>query len=529
MHRLFKIIIIIQIFSFLSSQDIWSGVSVATPDNLNAISRNPAGLGITRGEQSGFYFQFDSLYTNSTSYRKDGIGFDLTYNQFSHGIFKPTNGNIAFGFSIFKNTYTGFKWNKDHQVDIGLLYRPINLISLGTTTQFNDTFTEYYESTIGIAIRPFLKHRLTIGADMVKKADDDSLKIYPHFSFEPLDGIIISAHSNMEFNDFQINLALNLGKETVYSPSVINSNGKYSGGIGFYTYTQKQESIFKKKTKDKKRFIRMKLSGLFIEEKPYESPFNFNFNPFGGNTEKGIQLRTWIDKIDELTRNENIDGLIIDMGGVKAGFSKRCEMYDALKRFNNAGKKIYVYADMGISNADYFLISMADEIFLNEYTGVDLKGLRMEISFFRGLLDTLLIVPEVFRVQFNGKSYKTAGDQFLNKIMSDEMRENYGDLLDDFYTFYLNGISEGRGWDIAHTQDVIDNGPYFKPQDAIDVGLADSILYPDQFDDYIKSLNDKNVEIIKWEDIDRSDEYVHEWSPKKKGKIAIIYAVGGIV
>ena len=109
MYRLFAIIII-QIFSFLSSQDIWGGVSVAMPDNLNAISKNPAGLGINRGEQSGFYFQFDSLYTNSSSYRKDGIGFDLTYNQFSHGIFKPTNGNIGFGFSLFQNTWLDVCW-----------------------------------------------------------------------------------------------------------------------------------------------------------------------------------------------------------------------------------------------------------------------------------------------------------------------------------------------------------------------------------------------------------------------------------
>jgi len=60
---------------------------------------------------------------------------------------------------------------------------------------------------------------------------------------------------------------------------------------------------------------------------------------------------------------------------------------------------------------------MANEIYLNEYTGIDLKGLRIEISFLRGLLDTLLIVPEVFRVEFDGKSYKTAADQFLNKKM----------------------------------------------------------------------------------------------------------------
>ena len=36
------------------------------------------------------------------------------------------------------------------------------------------------------------------------------------------------------------------------------------------------------------------------------------------------------------------------------------------------------------------------------------------------------------------------------------------------------------------------------------------------------------MEITKWEEIDRSDYYVHEWTPVKKDKIAVIYAVGVI-
>ena len=45
----------------------------------------------------------------------------------------------------------------------------------------------------------------------------------------------------------------------------------------------------------------MKLTGLFIEEKPYEPPFslNFGFNPFRGKPDKGIQLRTWINEMDK--------------------------------------------------------------------------------------------------------------------------------------------------------------------------------------------------------------------------------------
>ena len=234
----------------------------------------------------------------------------------------------------------------------------------------------------------------------------------------------------------------------------------------------------------------MDLSGLFIEEKPYEAPFNLNINinPFSGREDKGIQLRKWLEELEELTESDNCDGLIIDIGQVRAGFAKRGEIYSALNRFKATGKKIIVYAKYGISNKDYHLISMADEIYINELTGIYLTGLQMEVTFIRGLLDTLLIVPEVFRVNFDGKSYKTAADPLLNKKMSNEMRENYGELLNDWFEIFIQDISYGRKWDMKKTKDIIDNGPYFIANDAISAGLADDIMYPDQFDKYIKSL-----------------------------------------
>ena len=535
MQKLHHLLLIIFTISFLPGQDAWGGVSVATPDNLDAITKNPAGLGVSRGSQSGIYIPFGSEFTIHFSNRIDGFGYDLKY-EFIDGkfpdTFNPSDGNVGIGISIFHNAFVGIKWNKHNFLDFGFLYRPFNFASIGIVSQFNDDLTQYNHSILGIALRPLpiLNNKLTLGVD-VNFTNENTSDYSPHISLQPLDGVIISARSNSDFNDFQINLGFNFGKESVYSPTTYSNTNEVNAGIGFYTSGQKQKSIFNKKAKDSQKFIRMKLSGLFIEENPVTPPFNFDFNisPFSNKPERGIQLRTWIEKIDNYTDDPEIDGFIIDIGNVRAGFAKRGEIYSALSRFKEAGKTIIVYADKGISNIDYYLVSMADEIYLNEYTGIDLKGLSIEIAFLKGLLGTLLIVPEVFRVEFDGKSYKTAADQFLNKKMSPEMEENYGDLLDDFYSIFVDGISEGRNWDSKHTKEIIDNGPYFRPQDAITSGLADSIMYPDQFDDYVKSLNDEKVEIVKWKDIDRADDYVLEWAPEKKEKIAIIYAVGGIV
>ena len=81
MQQLLQLLIISAILSSLSAQDVWGGVSVATPDNLNAISGNPAGLGLSIGNQSGIYVPFDSVFTIHSSNRKDGFGYNLKYKS----------------------------------------------------------------------------------------------------------------------------------------------------------------------------------------------------------------------------------------------------------------------------------------------------------------------------------------------------------------------------------------------------------------------------------------------------------------
>ena len=48
MQKILQLLIISITLSSLPAQGVWGGVSVATPDNLNAIYGNPAVLGIEK-------------------------------------------------------------------------------------------------------------------------------------------------------------------------------------------------------------------------------------------------------------------------------------------------------------------------------------------------------------------------------------------------------------------------------------------------------------------------------------------------
>ena len=129
---------------------------------------------------------------------------------------------------------------------MGLLYRPFNQFSFGLVTRFNDNFSTYYHSTLGVAIRPFLQHRLTFGADINLYDDNEPYILSHHITLEPLDGIFLSARSNTNYENFHLNIAFNFGKETIYNTSEFDHNGDYSTGFGYYSDTQQQKSIFKK-------------------------------------------------------------------------------------------------------------------------------------------------------------------------------------------------------------------------------------------------------------------------------------------
>jgi len=541
-----KIYFYIIFISLILSQNIWSGNSVATSDNLDAFSLNPAGFGLDRGTLTGLYLPLNNNnFELVGGHRSANSGYLLRYNdsrpkKLWH---QPLEFKIGLGFEPVKNHYLGFLWNQvkegegssmqmNNNFVFGAIIRPWNFLSLGATYSANED-QNISSHRLGFAIRPLSNHRLTFGADYLTKTNHENKEEYslhPFANLKLVDGVNLSFSTiinpedgNTEPHEYQINFGFNFDKGGFYTGS--NDSEKIIG-VGLYSSEQILPSIFSKKKKGTKEYIRMDLSGSFIEEKPQNTSF---ISQMLFPSSSATQLRSWLEQMEEYTENPDIDGLIIDLGSVQGGLAKKNEMRRALQTFKDSGKEIIVYSEYGITTSGYFLTAMADKIFISGSTGIDLNGINVEISFYRGLLDTLSIVPEVFRVNYDGKSYKTAGDPYLNRSMSDEMQENYTDLFQSIYDIMVSGISEGRGWSIKETKNIMDEGPYMILADAKKSGIIDSVMYSDQFETYIKNLNDGKNTIVKVADLNKASEYANNWAIPKKDKIALIYAVGAIM
>src|SRR6476469_92504 len=172
--------------------------------------------------------------------------------------------------------------------------------------------------------------------------------------------------------------------------------------------------------------------------------------------------------------------LEVDISGV--GWGKAEELREAITDFRSSGKPVYAYVEFGL-NKEYYIATACDKIYVPPPGELFINGLAADVMFFRGSLDKLGIYPDIYQI---GK-YKSAGDMFTQKQMTDAHREYINSLLDDLYGRYVNTIAQARKKTPDEARALIDNAPYDAAK-AKQAGLVDDVLYKDDVEKQFKKL-----------------------------------------
>src|SRR5213080_3791969 len=223
--------------------------------------------------------------------------------------------------------------------------------------------------------------------------------------------------------------------------------------------------------------------------------------------------------------DKRITAVLLDIDISEVGWAKSEEIRDVITDFRSSGKPVYAYMETGL-NKDYYIATACDKIFVPPPGELFTIGLAADVMFFRGSLDKLGIYPDIYQI---GK-YKSAGDMFTQKQMTDAHREFMNSLLDDLYGRYVDGIANGRKKSADDVKKLIDNAPYNAAQ-AKDAGLIDDALYRDDVEKELKKRlgykDNDDLRIAKASDYRQiSQESV---GLNKGEKIAVVYAAGDIV
>ena len=169
-----------------------------------------------------------------------------------------------------------------------------------------------------------------------------------------------------------------------------------------------------------------------------------------------------------------IKAVVLMPGRITAGWGKLQEIHACLVRLVKAGKPVFAFLRTP-SSREYYLATAASRVYMAPEDMLDLKGLRAELTYFRGTLDKIGVQVEI---EHAGK-YKDYGDMFTRTSMSPETREVLDSILDEVYRLMIQTIATGRRKSPEQVRAIIDDGPFLSKQ-ALAQGLVDGLLYEDQ-------------------------------------------------
>lgn len=259
-----------------------------------------------------------------------------------------------------------------------------------------------------------------------------------------------------------------------------------------------------------------------IPERSSKNPFeSFSFGSF---EKPPIGLNDILSNIESAKEDDKIKGIYIDITSIPAGIATLEEIRNALIDFKSSEKFIVAYSEL-YSQGAYYLVSVADKIYLNPEGIVEFKGLSAQVMFYKKLLEKLEVEMQIFR---HGK-FKSATEPFFLDKMSPASREQTMGYTRSIWSYIVDGISRERKISIDDLNKYADNLLITNGESALRYKLVDRLLYKDEMLDILAELTgSKSADKINYVDMYKYRHVKVKGTPATKNKIAVVYASGNI-
>ena len=233
-----------------------------------------------------------------------------------------------------------------------------------------------------------------------------------------------------------------------------------------------------------------------------------------------------LNAIEAAKTDNKIKGISILNNQSQLGLAQSKSVRDKLEEFKKSGKFVYAYANY-FTQGEYYLNSVANQIYLNPVGEVDFKGLSSEILYMKELQEKSGVKFEVIR---HGK-YKSAVEPFLAQEMSPENREQMTVLLNSVWGTIVSDIAKSRKLTVAQLDAIANTLGARTPELALANKLVDKVAYEDEYHNMIRAKlkvdKKEKYNIVSITDYaKKAASTVEDYS--KDDIIAVIYAQGEI-
>lgn len=243
-----------------------------------------------------------------------------------------------------------------------------------------------------------------------------------------------------------------------------------------------------------------------------------------GESEDTPGLNDILSALKKAKTNDRIKGIYIEANGVSAPIATLQAIRRELSDFRKSGKWIVAYGE-NYTQADYYLASVANTIYINPSGMIDWHGLAAAPMFLKDAMAKLGVRYQVVKVG----TFKSATETFTEEKMSDANREQVTQYLQGCWDNMVKAVAQDRKISEETLNKYADDFVAMQPtEDLVKSKMADKLVYS----------NDMKAEIKKLLKIDE-DETISQVSiaqmknvkgEKEKGEeIAVYYAYGSIV
>jgi len=189
--------------------------------------------------------------------------------------------------------------------------------------------------------------------------------------------------------------------------------------------------------------LKVDLSGVLVDKPSVSNRLNRISRQLLGSNSDRLQENSLFDVVDAIRHaktDKNITGIVLDLRDFAGGDQPSLNYVGkALREFRDAGKPIYAIGD-SYSQAQYYIASYANKVYLSPQGTVDLHGFATNGLYYKTLLDKLKVSSHVFRVG----TYKSAVEPFLRDDMSSEARDADGRWVGQLWQNFLNTVAANR-------------------------------------------------------------------------------------
>ncbi len=255
--------------------------------------------------------------------------------------------------------------------------------------------------------------------------------------------------------------------------------------------------------------------------------------PFALPDPNQTRVRDVIKVLHAAASDPRVLALELDLEGMnQASLSKLEDIRKAIVEFKASGKPVLA-AQYNYSQAQYFLATTADQLWLHPMGSITLGGIGVYRNYFRDALDKLDVDIHIFRA---GK-YKSAVEPLIRNSMSTADHDATAVWMGSMWHIIQQGIMDTRGVSPKHLQDMLDHpATYLKTHEGDmasllkDEKLIDHIGDPREAEQQLavqlgfEARND--MDAISFKDYLRS---LPQPAIESKQRVAIVTASGTIV